>query len=155
MPVYDFGTAGGRPYFAMKLVSGHTLADELLQRGSPREARPRLLGVFLQLCQTMAYAHARSIVRRDLKPQNVMLGRFGEVQIVDWGLSKVLDAEVVAAPPPSATPAHPSSHSLAGHSLAGAVLGTPQYMPPSRRAAISRPGRGRTCSRSARCCARS
>ena len=93
VPVYELGLQeSGRPYFAMKLVKGETLADQLARRGDATMDRPRLLGIFEQVCQAMAYAHARRVIHRDLKPANVMVGAFGEVQVVDWGLSKVLRA---------------------------------------------------------------
>jgi serine/threonine-protein kinase len=91
VPVYELGTLGDRrPYFTMKLVKGQTLADLLAARTSPADDLPRLLGIFEQACQTVAYAHARDVIHRDLKPSNVMVGSFGEVQVMDWGLAKVL-----------------------------------------------------------------
>src|SRR5262245_40372976 len=90
VPVYDIGRFGERPFFTMKLVKGQTLAALLGERTDPAEARPRLLSVALQVCQTLAYAHAKGVIHRDLKPANVMVGAFGEVQVMDWGLAKVL-----------------------------------------------------------------
>ena len=87
VPIYGLGLQpGGQPYFAMKLVKGDTLTAliEHGQRGS------ELLGVFEQVAQTIAYAHSRGVIHRDLKPSNVMVGAFGEVQVVDWGFAKVL-----------------------------------------------------------------
>ena len=91
VPVYELGSfADRRPFFTMKLVKGHTLAELLKERASPAEDRPRFLAIFAQVCQTMAYAHARGVIHRDLKPSNIMVGSFGEVQVMDWGLAKVL-----------------------------------------------------------------
>ncbi len=91
VPIYELGTlADRRPFFAMKLVKGHTLAQLLAQRGGPADGLPRFLVIFQAVCQTMAYAHARGVIHRDLKPSNVMVGSFGEVQVMDWGLAKVL-----------------------------------------------------------------
>src|SRR5262245_33415208 len=90
VPVYDIGRFGDRPFFTMKLVKGHTLAQLLAQREQPTEDRPRLLGIALQVAQALAYAHAKGVIHRDLKPANVMAGAFGEVQVMDWGLAKVL-----------------------------------------------------------------
>src|SRR5262245_34337985 len=91
-PVHELGRLpDGRPYFTMKLVQGRTLAELLRERssgadasGSPAERAP-FLKVFEQICQTVAYAHSQGILHRDLKPANVMVGAFGEVQVMDWG----------------------------------------------------------------------
>ena len=97
VPVYELGTfADRRPFFTMKLVKGRTLAALLGERTDPADDRPRFLAIFEQVCQTMAYAHARGVIHRDLKPSNVMVGAFGEVQVMDWGLAKVLPEEARA-----------------------------------------------------------
>jgi len=91
VPVYELGSfADRRPYFTMKLVKGRDLAALLKDRASPGQDLPRFLGIFEHVCQTMAYAHARGVIHRDLKPKNIMVGSFGEVQVMDWGLAKVL-----------------------------------------------------------------
>ena len=75
VPIYELGTlADRRPFFAMKLVKGHTLAELLAQRPDPAAELPRPLSIFEAVCQTMAYAHARGVIHRDLKPSNVMVG---------------------------------------------------------------------------------
>src|SRR5436305_292816 len=85
VPVYELGTlTDHRPYFAMKLVKGRTLAELLEERAGPAEDRARLLGIFEQVGLTMAYAHVRGVIHRDLKPSNIMVGSFGEVQVMDW-----------------------------------------------------------------------
>src|SRR5262249_6843954 len=85
-PVHALGTlADGSPFLAMKLIAGRTLADEM--KGADRL---RLLQVFLQVCQAVGFAHSRGIIHRDLKPANMMVGAFGEVQVMDWGLAKHL-----------------------------------------------------------------
>src|ERR1041384_7614439 len=97
VPVYDIGHFGDRPFFTMKLVKGHTLAALLSERAEPSADRPRFLGIALQVSQAVAYAHAKGVIHRDLKPANIMVGAFGEVQVMDWGLAKVLQ-EGGAAP---------------------------------------------------------
>ena len=74
----------------MKLVKGQTLSALLAERTEAAGDRPRLLGIALQVAQAMAYAHAKGVIHRDLKPANIMVGAFGEVQVMDWGLAKVL-----------------------------------------------------------------
>lgn len=126
-------TADGRPYLAMKLIRGRTL-DELL-KGEKRTAT-HWLGIFEGICQAVGYAHAHGIIHRDLKPANVMVGAFGEVQVMDWGLAKVLteadtsrDREGVGSESPA-----PSRSRLVrdDRTQAGSVLGTPAYMPPEQ-----------------------
>ncbi len=101
-PVHERGTLeDGLPFFAMKLIQGRTLA-ELLEDHPPgtMPVEPRLLGIFRQVVQTMAYAHSKGILHRDLKPANVMVGAFGEVQVMDWGLAKVLPPHPPSPPLP-------------------------------------------------------
>jgi serine/threonine protein kinase len=96
-PVYELGTfADKRPFFSMKLVKGQTLSKLLAERKDPAEDRGRFMSIFEQVCQMMSYAHSRGVIHRDLKPANIMVGAFGEVQVMDWGLAKVLPAGGVA-----------------------------------------------------------
>jgi hypothetical protein len=96
-PVYELGQfADRRPFFSMKLVKGETLSRLLASRADLAAERGRFIGIFEQVCQTMAYAHSRGVIHRDLKPANIMVGAFGEVQVMDWGLAKVLPAGGVA-----------------------------------------------------------
>jgi len=134
VPVYSIGLqADGRPFFAMKLVKGSTLSALLAERKSPADRRRHFLGIFEQVCQTIAYAHARGVVHRDLKPSNVMIGGFGEVQVVDWGFAKVLgSAPSVRTRPGQTIVATVRSGEGSSNSVAGSVLGTPAYMPPEQ-----------------------
>ena len=137
VPVYELGhLADQRLYFTMKLVRGRTLAQLLAERASPADDRPRFIKIFEQICQTLAYAHARGVIHRDLKPANVMVGAFGEVQVMDWGLAKVLSAPGVAAGPGDAGAEldvdEDDVDAADSHTRPGSVLGTPAYMPPEQ-----------------------
>ncbi|TNE88157.1 MAG: hypothetical protein EP330_15990 [Deltaproteobacteria bacterium] len=126
VPVHEMSAMpDGTPYFTMKEVVGRTLADVLhgVHRvGDPEWTLPRLLEVFRRVCEAVAYAHARGVVHRDLKPGNVMIGDFGEVLVVDWGLAAVYADDV---PEPVYADFVPRS---------GRALGTPGYMPAEQRA---------------------
>lgn len=135
VPVYEMGlTPNGEPFFSMKLVRGRTLAALLADRESPAEDRGRFLGIFEQVCQTLAYAHDRRVIHRDLKPSNVMVGTFGEVQVADWGFAKVLGGGEVGAGNGNGSEAVATVRSRSGSSssMTGSVLGTPFYMPPEQ-----------------------
>ena len=141
VPVYELGAfADRRPYFTMKLVKGRTLSALVAERQSPAHDLPRFLSIFEAVCQTLAYAHARGVIHRDLKPSNVMVGSFGEVQVMDWGLAKVLkewgvaDEPQVEAAPEVSVIATVRSGSDVDASQSGSVLGTPAYMAPEQAA---------------------
>jgi serine/threonine-protein kinase len=138
VPVYELGELADRlPYFTMKLVKGEPLDELLKRRNSPGEDLPRWLSVFEQVCQTLAYAHQHSVLHRDLKPRNVVVGAFGEVQVMDWGFAKVLDAGGSDEADPTAaeklSAIETDRHDAPGHaSQHGAVMGTFAYMPPEQ-----------------------
>jgi serine/threonine-protein kinase len=130
VPVHDLGRLpDGRPFFAMKLIEGRTLAQLLRERPDPGHDRPRFLRYFEAVCQAIGYAHSRGVIHRDLKPANVMVGAFGEVQVMDWGLAKRLGER-----PPSGQPSS-GSDGPGGSPLttqAGTLMGTPAYTPPEQ-----------------------
>lgn len=94
VPIHDLGVnEEQRPFFTMKLVQQCTLADVLafMERGDSRWSRTRVLEILIRVCEAIAYAHDRGVIHRDLKPSNVMVGQFGEVYVMDWGVAKLLD----------------------------------------------------------------
>ena len=131
VPIYDIGQLeSGEFYYTMKRVRSHTLRDVLdglkaSQAEIVREyGQTRLLSIFLQVCQAVNYAHVRGVIHRDLKPDNIMLGDYGEVHVMDWGLARVMDRDVVT-----------NRSLLGGHKLeSGQTVGTPAYMPPEQAA---------------------
>jgi serine/threonine-protein kinase len=139
VPVHDLGALpDGRPFFAMKLIQGRTLKALLEERPSPGHDLPRLLQVFEQVAQTLSYAHAHGVIHRDLKPHNVMVGEFGEVQVMDWGLAKVLRSaggaldEVGDQETVSAEAVQTARSEEGWETREGAVQGTPAYMSPEQ-----------------------
>lgn len=97
-PVHEIGhLEGGQPFFAMKLIEGRTFAELLGARATPQSDLPRFLKVFEQIAQTLGYAHSQGVIHRDLKPSNVMVGEFGEVQVMDWGLARRLSSKAAKA----------------------------------------------------------
>ncbi|MFL5309622.1 MAG: serine/threonine-protein kinase [Myxococcales bacterium] len=122
VPVHDVGRLGdGRAFYTMKLVQGVRL--DRYAAGGP--SLPSLLRVFLRIAEAVAFAHARGVLHRDLKPQNVMIGPFGEVLVLDWGLAKVLSHSHG-----SSAPLQPTQKP--GDTGEGAVLGTPGFMAPEQ-----------------------
>lgn len=138
-PVHHVGALpDGRPFLAMKLIAGQTL-DVLLKDRGPGSAH--WLGVFEAVCQAVGYAHTQGVIHRDLKPANVMVGSFGEVQVMDWGLAKVLPGgpatTALMAPPGDRPPPGDTHLARAGDTPLtrfGSAVGTPAYMAPEQAA---------------------
>ncbi len=137
--VHQVGSlADGRPFLAMKLIKGNTLADILIHRTEPSAERGRLLAIFEAVCQAVGYAHAHRVIHRDLKPANVMVGAFGEVQVMDWGLAKVLGeptqtpVEALAAERTRAWTEIHAALEAGPHTQAGSLVGTPAFIPPEQ-----------------------
>ena len=123
IPVHDAGLLpDGRTYYVMKLVRGERL-DVHLARGLPLADR---LQLFERICDALAFAHAHGVIHRDLKPANIMIGSFGEVLVLDWGIAK-------AGPETSRNPIAPTEPAAAtGITGAGVVIGTHGYMSPEQ-----------------------
>lgn len=136
VPIYEMGRdPEGNPYFTMKEIRGESLntifrgvtaRDRKFDRFRPREV---MIDLLIQVGQALAYAHACGVVHRDIKPGNIMVGAFGEVMVMDWGVAKILDGEedhqVEYRPVPSLTGDGDSTEY-------GKVYGTPRYMAPEQ-----------------------
>ena len=131
MPVHDAGILpDGRIYYVMKLVRG-----ERLERVAQAVPTAELLRLFLRICETVGFAHAQGIVHRDLKPSNVMVGSFGEVLVLDWGIARVTrDPEADGAPvrQPRPRPKLLAGIPILPDTAPGTVLGTPGFMAPEQ-----------------------
>jgi serine/threonine-protein kinase len=144
VPVYGMGMdRDGRPYYAMRFIRGETLREALhafhradaageLAPGARAVALRKLLGRFLDVCNTMAYAHSRGVIHRDLKPANVLLGPYGETLVVDWGVAKVVGRERSHAGPEVTLQPEALSGRGASATRAGLAVGTPAYMSPEQ-----------------------
>ena len=131
IPVHEIGVGeNGALYYTMKLVRGRTLR-QAIKSATTLESRLALLPHFLDLCQAIAYAHAHGVIHRDIKPSNVMIGEFGETQVIDWGLAKEVGSAEGAT-----RPGQPAGDEEFGQELtmAGQLLGTPHYMAPEQAA---------------------
>lgn len=122
LPVYGQGQdSDGLPCYAMKKVEGRTLADLLAERGHATLSKPwrkRLLGILLDACDTIAYAHELGVVHRDLKPENILIDQHSSVYVIDWGLAKRVAVGGDSAEAPRTLP--------------GKVMGSPGYMSPEQ-----------------------
>ena len=144
VPVYAHGGVGAGAYYTMRLLRGRTLREHIaaFHQSVAREGSGEsfvgggllhLLGYFIRLCETIAFAHAQGVLHRDLKGSNVMIGDFGEVTVLAWGLAKEIDRPEPSpgnAPAPDAFPG--PGRRPAHHTLDGTQLGTPGFMSPEQ-----------------------
>ena len=148
VPVHELGAdEAGRAFFTMKLVKGQDLSRvfEDVEGGRDGWNQTRALGVLLRVCEAMSYAHAKHVIHRDLKPANVMVGPYGEVYVMDWGLARVVgekDPHDLRIRPPPRSPAgmvdsvrRPDGDATPPSPLMtmeGTIVGTPAYMSPEQ-----------------------
>ena len=147
VPVHELGLgADGEVFFTMKLVKGKTLASvfDELTAGAGGWTQTRVLGLLVKVCEAMSYAHAKGVIHRDLKPANVMVGKFGEVYVMDWGLAKILgradDKDVRVRAESELTHEVRSDRRDRAretpdsplYTMDGDVVGTPAYMSPEQ-----------------------
>jgi hypothetical protein len=147
IPVHDLGLdPEGRPYFTMKLVRGRSFETILEQRRARDPATltefglRRLLDVFLQVCQAVDYAHSRGVIHRDLKPANIMVGDFGEVLVMDWGVAKLKgrseQPSLVTDEERADVTSVRAENDVFG-TQAGSIVGTPTYMSPEQAQGVN------------------
>ena len=138
--LYQYGVdqKSGEPFYAMRFVGKRTLADAIEEHHDKVEAGEadplalhRLLSIFLDICQAIAYAHSRGVIHRDLKPENVALDNFGQVIVLDWGLAKVLEDSELAT---KMEHVKSMTESTLAETMHGDVVGTPLFMSPEQAA---------------------
>jgi tetratricopeptide (TPR) repeat protein/tRNA A-37 threonylcarbamoyl transferase component Bud32 len=139
VPVYSLGQdADGRPFYAMRFIKGESLREAIArfhrtdagnwQQGDRLLEFRKLLSRFIDVCNAIAYAHSRGVLHRDLKPNNIMLGKYGETLVVDWGLAKVMGQSC----DPEAGTFDSSPGDSSSYTFAGQALGTPAFMSPEQ-----------------------
>ncbi len=137
VPVYDLGALpDGQPFYTMRIVERRTLrevigglADEAVDRTRHEWPLSRLCHVMVQVSRALAYAHERGVVHRDVKPENILLGRFGEVYVADWGVAKVSGSAEVDTGPGRSRDENPTTLALTHE---GSMMGTIGYMSPEQ-----------------------
>ena len=136
VPIHELGRdEQGAIYFTMKLVKGRSLAEILAaaRDGEETHSLGEFLQMFLKVCDGVAFAHFRGVVHRDLKPANIMVGDFGEVLVMDWGIARILGRDEIADE--TGVQSSRQDAPLSGlHTMDGAIMGSPQYMPPEQAA---------------------
>jgi WD40 repeat protein/tRNA A-37 threonylcarbamoyl transferase component Bud32 len=144
VPVYSLNWyENGRPYYAMRFIRGESF-DQIIERYHADPAKHldpsrmvldfrRMLRRFIDVCNAIAYAHSRGVLHRDIKPQNIMLGKYGETLVVDWGLAKSISQPDISGYS-SELQLTPTSASGTAETMPGSAIGTPQFMSPEQAA---------------------
>ncbi|MEP6672131.1 MAG: protein kinase [Chthoniobacter sp.] len=142
VPLHELGVdEHDQVFYTMKMIQGLTLKQilEIVAHGTPGERSKypltQLLNIFQKVCDAIGFAHSRSVIHRDLKPDNIMVGEYGEVLVMDWGLAKVLGeapSSVVEQEAAMKVTDSGAGSLSASATMAGSILGTPQYMPPEQ-----------------------
>ncbi|MGB0578147.1 MAG: serine/threonine-protein kinase [Limisphaerales bacterium] len=133
-PVYELGVDDqGRAFYTMKRIQGESLRTILRRKEDPWPLH-RLLRIFMAICDTIAYAHTRGVIHRDLKPDNIMVGQFGEVVVIDWGVARILNVEDRSSCVGTArvTSIRQTDGTDTLVTLSGNIVGTPQYLSPEQ-----------------------
>lgn len=132
VPIHELGQdQTGAQYFTMKLVQGENLENAIAIAGEDRlepETLAELLKIFVKVCEAVAFAHSRGVIHRDLKPANIMVGEFGQVYVMDWGIARILNKR--AEHPRRVELARPDGWSELD--MPGTIVGTPRYMAPEQ-----------------------
>ncbi|MBX3415821.1 MAG: serine/threonine protein kinase [Pirellulales bacterium] len=146
VPVYGLGQYNdGRPYYAMRFIRGESLKETIERFHEPETKRKqdaaahglelrKLLGRLIDVCNAIEYAHSRGVLHRDLKPGNVMLGKYGETLVVDWGLAKPVGRAELPRGKSDELTLQPGSASGSTPTQMGSAIGTPAYMSPEQAA---------------------
>ena len=132
VPVHDVGVKDGSLAFSMKLVEGRTLEAVVADAGDARLEPVRLastLRAFVKVCDAVEYAHSKAVIHRDIKPENIMVGTFGQIYVMDWGVAMVMGEQTRPIQQPVVVSNVPGDSIT---EVEGAVIGTPNYMPPEQ-----------------------
>lgn len=147
VPVHDIGRdMNGTPYFTMKYLKGHTLASIIrkLKAGDPETVAThpltKLLRIYLRICNAIAFAHSQGFIHLDLKPENIHVGEFGEVQVIDWGLARAINRpeDEGKIKPQKNNGSSECTTSITGMTRDGIAKGTPGFMAPEQAAGKNR-----------------
>ena len=138
VPVHDFGMLpDGTVFYTMKRVEGRSLAEWLEDRRGRPEHRFDVLSVFVRICETVSFAHVKGVIHRDLKPRNIMVGRFGEVLVMDWGLAKIIGTGDGSGVTSLRSDSDSDSGTDIHRTIEGFAVGTPAYMAPEQARGLS------------------